>query len=74
MSFLVGIIVVDAYSLSESSTNLVSKSFLCPSFHQCSFHVTQPIWFLKNKGIIIQNDAYLLPLEFAQLLEAKAKQ
>jgi hypothetical protein len=29
---------------------------------------------LKNKGIIIQNDAYLLPLEFAQLLEAKAKQ
>jgi len=74
MSFLVGIIVVDAYSLSKSSTNLVSKSFLCPSFHQCSFHVTQPVWFLKNKRIIVQDDAYFLPLEFAQLLEAKAKQ
>jgi hypothetical protein len=37
-----------------------------------SFHVTQPIWSLENRGII-QDDAYFLPLEFAQLLEVKNK-
>jgi hypothetical protein len=40
-------------------------------YHCRRFHVFQPIWLLENGGIIIQDDAHLLPLEFPQFFEVK---
>ncbi len=68
MSFLVGITMADAYS---HQTCL--QKFFHPSVNQSLFHTTQPIRSLKNKGIIIQDDPYILPFEFASLLEVESK-
>lgn len=64
--------MTNAYSLLESSTKPTSKRSFIQAFTR-AYSMSLNLWSLENRGTIIQGDAYLLHLEFPQLIKVKKK-
>jgi hypothetical protein len=63
----------DAYSPSKHSTNPTSKNYFIQTWTKTwtPYHLNCKVF--ENRIIIIQDDVYLSPFDFTQLLEVESK-